>query len=171
MRIEEKVGPRVDPTLAPAGSSAMTNLTTPEDFETVLRFAFGIADRGVPLTLVSMAMVSLAVDGSEPSPVLEERLRELVAGRCRRTDRVAALGQGRFRALLAVCNRQGALIFADRVVEAVEDILADAGVTLACGVATWTPDMNAPDELVTAADHALERARELGGDRIEVHVG
>lgn len=148
----------------------MTNLTTPEDFETVLRFAFGIADRGVPLTLVSMAMVSLAVDGGK-DPAVEERLRSLVVGRCRRTDRVAALGEGRYRALLAVCNRQGALIFADRVVQAVEELLADAGVTLACGVATWTPDMTAPEELVQAADAALDRARTQGGDRIEIHVG
>jgi hypothetical protein len=148
----------------------MTNLTTPEDFETVLRFAFGIADRGVPLTLVSMAMVSLAVDGAA-DPQLEERLKGLVIGRCRRTDRVAALGHGRYRALLAVCNRQGALIFADRVVQAVEELLTDAGVTLACGVATWTPDMNSPEELVRAADAALEKARSLGGDRIEIHVG
>jgi PleD family two-component response regulator len=149
----------------------MSNLTTPEDFETVLRFAFGIADRGVPLTLVSMAMVSLAVSAQEPDAVLEERLRGLVAGRCRRTDRVAALGQGRYRALLAVCNRQGALIFADRVVQAVEELLGDAGVSLACGVATWTPEMSAPEQLVAAADQALERAREMGGDRIEIHVG
>lgn len=148
----------------------MTNLTTPEDFETVLRFAFGIADRGVPLTLVSMAMVSLAVDGAADGAV-EERLSGLVVGRCRKTDRVAQLGQGRYRALLAVCNRQGALIFADRVVQAVEELLADTGVTLACGVATWTPDMTAPEELVQAADAALDRARNMGGDRIEVHVG
>jgi uncharacterized membrane protein len=149
----------------------MSNLTTPEDFETVLRFAFGIADRGVPLTLVSMAMVSLAVSAQEPDAALEERLRGLVAGRCRRTDRVAALGQGRYRALLAVCNRQGALIFADRVVQAVEELLGDAGVSLACGVATWTPEMSAPEQLVAAADQALARAREMGGDRIEIHVG
>jgi hypothetical protein len=148
----------------------MNNLTSPEDFETVLRFAFGIADRGVPLTLVSMAMVSLAVDGLTDAAV-DERLRGLVIGRCRRTDRVAALGEGRYRALLAVCNRQGALIFADRVVQAIEELMADSGVTLACGVATWTPDMTSPEELVAAADAALERARSLGGDRIEIHVG
>lgn len=150
----------------------MDNLTSPEDFETVLRFAFGIADRGVPLTLVSMAMVSLALDtGVEDNPEVEARLRSLVAGRCRRTDRVASLGQGRYRALLAVCNRQGALIFADRVVQAVEDLLGDSGISIACGVATWTPEMTAADELVGAADQALSRAREMGGDRIEIHVG
>ncbi len=154
----------------PKRGATMTNLTTPEDFETVLRFAFGIADRGVPLTLVSMAMVSLAVDGADDGTV-EERLGGLVVGRCRKTDRVAHLGKGRYRALLAVCNRQGALIFADRVVQAVEELLADSGVTLACGVATWTPDMTTPEELVEAADAALERARHVGGDRIEVHVG
>jgi GGDEF domain-containing protein len=149
----------------------MSNLSSPEDFETVLRFAFGIADRGVPLTLVSMAMVSLALDGQEADAIVEERLRALVAGRCRRTDRVAALGHGRYRALLAVCNRQGALIFADRVVQAVEELLGDAGVSVACGVATWTPEMGSPEALVDAADRALDRAREQGGDRIEVHVG
>jgi GGDEF domain-containing protein len=31
--------------------------------------------------------------------------------------------------------------------------------------------MTSPDELVAAADAALERARSLGGDRIEIHVG
>jgi GGDEF domain-containing protein len=117
-----------------------------------------------------MAMVSLAVDGLTDAAV-DERLKGLVIGRCRRTDRVAALGEGRYRALLAVCNRQGALIFADRVVQAIEELMADSGVTLACGVATWTPDMTSPEELVAAADAALERARSLGGDRIEIHVG
>ena len=140
----------------------MDNLTSPEDFETVLRFAFGIADRGVPLTLVSMAMVSLAVDTEvEDQPEVEARLRSLVAGRCRRT----------YRALLAVCNRQGALIFADRVVQAVEDLMGDTGITIACGVATWTPEMTSSEELVGAADEALSRARDMGGDRIEIHVG
>lgn len=148
----------------------MNNFTTPEDFQTVLRFAFGIADRGVPLTLVSMAVVSLGVDGGG-DPEVEERLRGLVTSRCRRTDRVAGHGDGRYRALLAVCNRQGALIFADRVVQAVEELMADTGLSVACGVATWTADMSSSDELVEAADTALARAREMGGDRIEVHVG
>ena len=155
----------------------MSNLTSPEDFETVLRFAFGIADRGVPLTLVSMAMVSVAV---ESDPALgdpgwardaEASLREVIAGRCRRTDRVAEVEPGRYRALLAVCNRQGALIYADRVVQACEDLFGDTGATVACGVATWTPEMSSASELIEASEDALERARKMGGDRIEIHVG
>lgn len=155
----------------------MSNLTTPEDFETVLRFAFGIADRGVPLTLVSMAMVSVAVEGdlalggSGWTQDAEAHLREVIASRCRRTDRVAAIESGRYRALLAVCNRQGALIYADRVVHACEELFGDADVTVACGVATWTPEMSSATELIEASEEALERARKMGGDRIEIHVG
>ena len=150
----------------------MTPFIRHEDFQAILDFAFGIADRGIPLSLVMVEPDGWS-DGEVPEAHREalEGLAAAIGERTRRSDRVARLAGARFVALLMDCNRQGALIFADRLQVAAADFCATAGTTVSCGVASFGWGMKAPGDLVEAVEAALSRARAEGGDRIEVHEG
>lgn len=141
----------------------MNRLSEPEHFSTILEFAAGIADRGIPLSLV---LVEPDPAGSVPPGDAVERLLSEFSQRVRRSDRCTHLGETRFAALLVDCNRQGAMIFADRLQSAAGD---GVGVTISCGIASWTQDMSSHRDLVDAAQGALRRVQEAGGDGIELH--
>jgi GGDEF domain-containing protein len=132
-----------------------------EHFTTILEFAAGIADRGIPLSLVLVEPEGAA------DPDVLERFATHVSTRIRRSDRFAKLTEVRFAALLVDCNRQGAMIFADRLqsIRKVDDI----DLTLACGIAWWSEPMKEYGDLVSAAEAALQRARTAGGGAIELH--
>lgn len=145
----------------------MTDLCTPTEFRLILDFAIGIADRGLPL-----AVVRLAPGGDEVVPEGPglDRLRVAVAYLCRKTDRVAMPRPGQFEVLLVDCNRQGALIFADRVLQGLETWQEVAGVTLGCGIACFAPNLSTTDALIAAADHARVGSFQAK-DRIEIYGG
>lgn len=148
----------------------MAQISSAEHFHTVLDFAFGIADRGVPLSLVLVEPDGWGdrdLDPEERAAV--ERLATDIALRTRRSDRLTRLTVTRFAALLVDCNRQGAMIFADRIQVASETFALGAGTTVSCGIATVGRAMKTPYDLVGAAGAALDRAREVGGGRVEVH--
>ncbi|MEJ2538857.1 MAG: diguanylate cyclase [Gemmatimonadota bacterium] len=146
----------------------MRHLCSPEHFSTILEFASGIADRGVPLSLVLVEP-----DGWADSPTAEavealEALARKYLRHTRRSDRMTRLSSVRYAVLLVDCNRQGAMLFADRL----QAVTAGppGGVTISCGIATWGPDMESHEDLVTAAARALRRAQSGGGNGIEPHV-
>lgn len=148
----------------------MAELSSVEHFRTILDFAFGIADRGIPLSLV------LIEPDDWPGEELDEDRREAlerlardVAARTRRSDRVTRLSDHRFAALLMDCNRQGALIFADRLQVTAGAFSLLSGCTVSCAIATFTEEMDSPDDLLNAASSAMERAHGFGGDRIEIY--
>jgi len=143
-----------------------------EDFQTILDFAFGIADRGIPLSLVMVEPDGWSEGSlSEAQRQALDGLAEAIGERTRRSDRVARLTDARFVALLMDCNRQGALIFADRLHVAAADFAAQAGTTVSCGVASFGWGMKTPADLMTSVEAALVRAHASGGDRIEIHEG
>lgn len=147
----------------------MAELSTVDHFRTILDFAVGIADRGIPLSLVM-----IEPDGwPEGEPGVEQRaaLEQLgkdVAARTRRSDRVTRLTDRRFAALLMDCNRQGALISADRLQMAAENFTGMSGHSVSCAIAVYRDDMEGPEALLAAAGEALEAAHRAGGDRIEI---
>jgi GGDEF domain-containing protein len=149
----------------------MADLSNPEQFDTVLDFAFGIADRGIPLSLVLIEPDGWNRDGATADQVeaLETLARD-IAERTRRSDRVTRIDQTRFAALLADCNRQGALIFADRLQAAAGNFTAQSGLTVSCGIASYAWGMKTATDLLEAAAAALESAHDQGGDRIELHT-
>lgn len=149
----------------------MSQLTSGKDFDLLLDFAFGIADRGVPLSMVVMAPDDVPESpGSEVRSALA-RLKADVVGRTRRSDRITLRPDGRFVALLVDCNRQGALIFADRMSLAAGAFSLMSGCTVSCGVASYRAEIPTPESLEHAAIQALEQARSEGGNRIEVADG
>ena len=149
----------------------MSKLTPTDEFDLLLEFAFGIADRGVPLSLVVMAADDVA---DPPGPEIQSALDRLEAdlvSRTRRSDRITRRPDGRFVALLVDCNRQGAMIFADRMSLAAGAFSLMSGRTVSCGIASYREGMPSPDALEHAANRALEVARGLGGNRIEIAEG
>jgi hypothetical protein len=148
----------------------MAQLSSPEHFHTVLDFAFGIADRGVPLSLVLIEPDGWSESELDPEErAAVERLAADIAMRTRRSDRITRLTLTRFAALLVDCNRQGAMIFADRILVAAEPFGLGIGATVSCGIATVGEGMKSAYDLVAAAATALDRACEAGGGRVEVH--
>jgi len=147
----------------------MAELRTSEHFHTILDFAFGIADRGIPLSLV------LIEPDGWPSGELDQGQRDAldrlvrdVVERTRSSDRITRLSDHRMVALLMDCNRQGALIFADRLQVAAGAFSLMSGCTVSCSIATYTEAMDEPADLLEAAYTALEQAHRFGGDRIEI---
>lgn len=132
-----------------------------DHFAIILEFAAGIADRGIPLSLV------LVEPDGDPEAAFLDRFAEQAATRIRRSDRFARLTDRRFAALLVDCNRQGAMIFADRVQSLPK--AESPEITLSCGIAWWTEPMKQHGELMAAAEGALDRARSAGGGAIELH--
>lgn len=139
----------------------MIQRSEPEQFVTILEFAAGIAGRGIPLSLV------LVEPDEATDPETLERFAAQVGTRIRRSDRFAKVADARFAALLVDCNRQGAMIFADRVQSIPQS--GEIDLTLACGIAWWSEPMKSYGDLVSAAEVALERARSAGGGAIELH--
>lgn len=146
----------------------MSPLTPSREFDLLLEFAFGIADRGVPLSLVVMAPDGSMEDAGAELLSALSRLEADLVGRTRRSDRIARRDGGRFVALLVDCNRQGAMIFADRMSMAAGAFSLMSGLTVSCGIATYREGMEGPEALERAAVRALEMARSAGGNRIEI---
>lgn len=147
----------------------MAELSSSEHFNTILDFAFGIADRGVPLSLVLIEPDDWPA-GELPGDKAEalEQLARDVADRTRRSDRVTRLTDTCFAALLMDCNRQGALIFADRLQVAAGEFSTMSGCTVSCAIATFAEGMGSSSDLLDAARATLSTAHRSGGDRIEI---
>ena len=93
----------------------------------------------------------------------------------RKTDLIARYGGEEFAILLPGTNREEALVLAERVRTAVEELaIPNAGsparpqiVTVSVGVAVdWPSPLNSPAALVTSADHAMYESKTAGRNRV-----
>jgi len=140
----------------------MAELTTAREFDLILDFAFGIAGRGIPVTVVSVGPAAPA------GGIAHEELAERVSACTRSSDRIAPDGGDGWIALLIDCNRQGALVYADRVLERC-GAWERENVGVTCGIATYAEGVETPEALVEAAISARRRAPADGGSRIGIH--
>ncbi len=137
----------------PVLTDGRTGLPNRLQFETVYRFLFFGADRGVPLALMMMQ-----IDASDESSFVAAARR--LASSTRSSDLLAHLGDGRFVTLLLGCNQHGARIAADRVASLLGEV---PGTTFAIALAAYHEELKEPPQLLDAAEGALERARAAGG--------
>lgn len=137
----------------PVLTDERTGLPNRLQFETVYRFLFYGADRGVPLTLM---MVQMEADDESTFVGAAHRL----ASSTRNSDLLAHLGEGRFVILLLACNQHGGRIAADRMSSALTNM---GDVRFAIALAAWHEEMKEPSSLTDAAEKALEEARAAGG--------
>ncbi len=137
----------------PALTDQRTGLPNRLQFETVYRFLFNGADRGVPLTLMMVQF-----DPTEEASFLGAARR--LASSTRNSDLLAHLGDGLFVTLLLGCNLHGARLAADRIAGVLGNML---GQRFAIGLASYNEDMQQSSELLDAAARAVEDARAAGG--------
>jgi diguanylate cyclase (GGDEF)-like protein len=97
------------------------------------------------------------------------------SGVVRETDCVGRYGGEEFLVILVNNDTAGALIFAERLRDAVAELRVETeegamlGVTVSIGVTAWSPGLQSPHAFVSQADEALYRAKESGRDCVRVY--
>jgi GGDEF domain-containing protein len=137
----------------PALTDNNTGLANLLHFELVYSYMFHGADRGVPLTLM---LVAVPVADPHTLRTLGERIRDTT----RSADLVAHLGSGRFMVILLGSNLPGGRIAADRVEVALRDMAIGP---VAIAVAAYKEHMKEPPELLEEVDRAIRKAEAAGG--------
>lgn len=151
----------------------LTGLPNRRHARVFLETMFGAAERGRPVSVVLFDLDAFrAYNARIGEREGDEALRafaQLLAASTRRMNLSARLGGEEFMSILSGADEEGARAFADRVREAFRlSRPASRELTVSAGVAAYHPSMRSPDELVGAADLALYRAKEEGGDRVRV---
>ncbi|CAN5651959.1 hypothetical protein BH23GEM11_BH23GEM11_21120 [soil metagenome] len=138
-----------------------------------LETMFGAAERGRPVSVVLFDLDDFRLYndrmGTREGDEALRAFAGLLATSTRRMNLSARLGGEEFISILSGADEEGARAFADRVRETFRlSRPASRELTVSAGVAAFHPSMRRPDELVGAADLALFRAKEEGGDRVRV---
>ncbi len=151
----------------------LTGLPNRRHARVFLETMFGAAERGRPVSVVLFDLDDFrGYNERMGTREGDEALRafaHLLASSTRRMNLSARLGGEEFMSILSGADEEGARAFADRVRETFRlSRPASRELTVSAGVASFHPSMRTPDELVGAADLALFRAKEEGGDRVRV---
>jgi diguanylate cyclase (GGDEF)-like protein len=97
------------------------------------------------------------------------------SGMVRETDCAGRFGGEEFLVILVNNDGAGALVFAERLREAIARVRvgtgggATLGVTVSIGVAAWSPDLQSPQAFIAQADEALYCAKQSGRDCVCVY--
>ncbi len=118
-----------------------------------------------PVAIVILEVVE-GLPGNDPVPTEADVVTEAIKATLREADTACRLRNGDFALLLEDTPENGAIW----TVERIRRYLADrtANLTLWAGVACYPAHAFGPNEVLEAADTALEAAREWRQDRIEV---
>ncbi len=103
----------------------------------------------------------------------DEALRHtcgVIEKQLRTTDFLARWGGEEFVVILPDTDRDGAVVFAERLREAVEKSRGpkDIALTLSLGVAEYNPEEDPEKGLLSRADRALYEAKEAGRNRVRI---
>lgn len=138
----------------PALTDEVTGLANRLHFELVFRYLFHGARRGVPLTVMMVA-----VDGGSDDDLTAVGV--VLQGMTRTSDLVAHLERGLFAVLLLGTNLSGGRVVADRVEESLGEVME---TPVSVGLAARDPEtMDDPSQLYDAVEQALGAARGRGG--------
>lgn len=151
-----------DPSLA----DERTGLSNRTHFDIIYDFAFHVATRGVPVTLVLFQLDGETGAGGDDKGFTGFARALLSATRA--TDLAARFSDDRLVALLVDCNQHGGVIYADRVLDAAGDVLTEAGLTASAAVVAYEKEIEGPGALLGRAEATLDGAREAGGNRTMV---
>lgn len=152
----------LEPLSHPALVDGATGLPNRTYFDAVLRVIFALGGRGVPLSVLLLAVDGTASEGegAEGARVPDfERLVSTLRNATRGGDLFARVDPDVFALLLVDCNAQGAITAADRLREAVSGWGDHTGARVSAGVAGWTAALEGPEHLWELAAEALGDAR------------
>jgi len=160
----------LEPLSHPALVDGSTGLPNRTYFDAVLRVIFALGRRGVPLSVLLLAIDGPGPagegDGSQRGDPEEgarapgfERIVSTLRNATRGGDLFARVDRDVFALLMVDCNAQGAITAADRLREAVSEWSDDTGTRVSAGVAGWADTLEAPEDLWELAAEALADAR------------
>jgi diguanylate cyclase (GGDEF)-like protein len=148
-----------------------TGLSNRAHFEVLYDFAFPLADRGIPLTIVYIEIDGLPELRVHDGQLVERRVgafSRLLLQTTRSMDLAAHLEGGRFALMLMDCNLHGGLVCADRVRGEAANFVELSGITVSAGVASHEKGMTRKEDLLEVAEETLRVALSQGGDRVAV---
>jgi len=153
----------------------LTGLPNRRFVRLTLETEFAAAQRGRSLVIVFFDLDRFKVYNDTHGHIAgDHALRAFGAvlkGQTRSMNLSGRYGGEEFITILSSCDVAGALIFVDRVRRKLRETPLEVGaITASAGVATYSPDMKTPDELLAAADAALYRAKRGAIDHVEVHA-
>ncbi len=156
-----------------AFTDILTGLPNRRHAQVFLENEFGAAERGRLLSVVLFDLDRFKEYNDQHGHAAgDEALRmfsTILTRTTRRMNLSARFGGEEFLSILAGSDSEGALIFAERVRAGLRaSPLPHGPLTVSAGVATYHPGMTSPDELLTAADRAMYRAKQDGRDCVRV---
>ncbi len=167
MRAEEAPWKPVDPWAAEIpGRSRLTAGTLEYEIERARRSERPVA----MLAIVPDELDFLAAGAGDALPTLLDLIDAAIEDALRAIDIVERIGRARFRAVLPETGTEGARTVAERIRLRIDSTRPDVGgrpvgVSVSIGVATYPADGADDITLEAAAERALARAQELGGNR------
>jgi two-component system, chemotaxis family, response regulator WspR len=145
-------------------TDSLTELPNRLHFDVVYRLLWEAGGRGIPVTLLRFDLPGF---GQAPADV-QRRVGERLNLITRQMDMIARLEPDRFGVLLMDCNAFGGMVAAERFGGDLGAILDELKIPFHSGLAAWKDWMTKPEDLMGAADEALEVARSRN-ERVEVH--
>ncbi len=151
----------------------LTGLPSQKQVRLLLENEFWAARRGRPVAVVLFAMEDFVAylnrEGDEAAARSLVVFGDILKSTTRRMNLSGRLRPDRFISILDGSDEEGAVAFANRVREAFSRAHSDgAHPGVSAGIASFRPSMTDPDDLMAAAELALQRAREGGGDCVRV---
>jgi len=156
-----------------AYTDPLTGLPNRRHALSFLESEFAAAHRGRPLSLVVFDLDRFRSynerhgEGSGDTALLDVSV--VLAATTRRMNLSGRIGGEEFLSVLAGTDWDGALTFADRVLEGFRSRRKGRdNLTISAGVATFHPSMASPADLLEAAEHALYRAKQGGRNTVRL---
>ncbi|MBI4395584.1 MAG: diguanylate cyclase [Elusimicrobia bacterium] len=106
--------------------------------------------------------------GHQAGDLLLQEVGRIVRSCVRNSDIVARYGGDEFALILPKAARMDAAPVAEKIRKQIEENCYEMGVTISIGLAQYPVDAKNRDDLISAADEVLYRAKEFGGNRVSL---
>lgn len=147
----------------------LVGLPNRRQLDLFLEREFAAARRGRPLCFVLYDLDHFKsfndTHGHQAGDAALIRFAEVLRTETRAMNLSARYGGEEFATILSGTGQSGGLVHAERVRRRVDQHFGGV-LTVSVGVAEYHPAMRSPDDLVSAADRALYRAKQVGRNRV-----
>ena len=147
------------------GADPLTGLANRRHLSVYLEREFAAARRGRTLSVLLFDLDRFKeYNDTAGHQAGDEALRafaRILRSETRTMNLTARYGGDEFIAVLTDADARGGLALAERIARAMEadPLLGAAGLRVSIGAATYSPDMNGPEDLIRAADRDLYRRK------------
>lgn len=104
--------------------------------------------------------------GHQAGDLLLQEIARIVRGCVRASDMVSRYGGDEFALLLPKAAKHEAEAVAEKIRRQIEENCQSVDVTISIGLAQYSVDAGAKEDLIAAADELLYRAKEFGGNKV-----